>query len=51
VAEGGAQATTKFTTDRDGYQKRSTGIVWGQPDQGIVRASFLHKGLDSRSLS
>jgi predicted Zn-dependent protease len=46
-AEVGAQATTKFTTDRDGYQKRVDGIVWGDnPEQGIVRASsFLHKGL------
>jgi predicted Zn-dependent protease len=46
-AEVGAQATTKFTTDRDGYQKRVDGMVWGDnPDQGIVRASsFLHKGL------
>jgi predicted Zn-dependent protease len=43
-AEVGAQ---KFTTDRDGYQKRVDGIVWGDnPDQGIVRgSSFLHKGL------
>ena len=49
-AEGGAQATqatTKFTTDHDGYLKRVDGIVWGDnPDQGIVRgSSFLHKGL------
>jgi predicted Zn-dependent protease len=46
-AEVGAQATTKFTTDRDGYQKRVDGMVWGDnPDQGIVRgSSFLHKGL------
>jgi predicted Zn-dependent protease len=46
-AEVGAQATTKFTTDRDGYQKRVDGMVWGDnPDQGIVRGSgFLHKGL------
>jgi len=44
AAEGTAQ---KFTTDRDGYLKHVTGIVWGDnPDQGIVRgSSFLHKGL------
>jgi len=40
-------AAPKFTTDRDGYLKRVTGIVWGDsPEQGIVRgSSFLHKGL------
>jgi predicted Zn-dependent protease len=40
-------ADKKFTTDRDGYLKRMTGLVWGDsPEQGIVRGnSFLHKGL------
>jgi predicted Zn-dependent protease len=46
-AESSAAATTKFTSDHDGYLKRVDGIVWGDnPDQGIVRgSSFLHKGL------
>jgi predicted Zn-dependent protease len=43
-AEKGAD---RFTTDRDGYLKRITGLVYGDnPEQGVVRAgSFLHAGL------
>ncbi|MBZ5560524.1 MAG: M48 family metalloprotease, partial [Acidobacteriia bacterium] len=43
-AEKGAD---RFTTDREGYLKRITGLVYGDnPDQGVVRnGSFLHAGL------